>query len=144
VPTVIKVLLVVVGLINAIPAVGVLGSAQLASLYGQTVSHPDLLLLLRHRAVLFGLLGALLIAAAFRVQLRTLATAAGLISMASYCLLALPLDMHGDELRRVFWVDIVALPLLAVAWWLSRAERHSAAKNRVRRTRRKASESNDG
>ena len=121
-PTVTKVLFVVVGLINALPLVGVLGSAQLASLYGQTVSDPDLLLLLRHRAVLFGLLGALLIAAAFRVQLRTVATIAGLISMASYCLLALPLDTHGGELQRVFWVDVVALPLLAVAWWLSRTE----------------------
>jgi hypothetical protein len=122
VPTVTKVLFVVVGLINALHSIGVLGSDQLASLYGQSVSDPDLLLLLRHRAVLFGLLGALLIAAAFRVQLRKVATTAGLISMASYCLLALPLDTHGGELQRVFWIDVVALPLLAVAWWLSRTE----------------------
>jgi uncharacterized membrane protein YdcZ (DUF606 family) len=127
VPPVTKLLFVIAGLINALPLVGVLGSAQLASLYGQTVSDPDLLLLLRHRAVLFGLLGALLIAAAFRVQLRTGAATAGLISMASYCLLALPLDTHGGELQRVFWVDVVALPLLAVAWWLSRTERRGGS-----------------
>ncbi len=121
-PTVTKALFVVVGLINALPLVGVFGSAQLASLYGQTIADADLLLLLRHRAVLFGLLGAVLIAAAFLVQLRTLAATAGLISMASYCLLALPLSAHGGELQRVFWVDVAALPLLALAWWLSRTE----------------------
>ena len=118
--TLAKALFVVVGLINIVPVAGVLGSGQLASLYGQTIGDPDVLLLMRHRAVLFGLLGALLIAAAFRAQLRTLAAAVGTVSMASFCLLALPLDSHGDALIRVFWADIVALPLLALAWWLSR------------------------
>lgn len=117
-----KLLFIVVGVINALPAVGVLGSGQLASMYGQTFVNPDVLLLMRHRAVLFGLLGALLIAAAFRAQLRTLATLAGGISMASFCALALPLDLHGEALVRVFWVDVVALPLLAYAWWFARAQ----------------------
>lgn len=116
-----KVLFVVVGLINAFPMLGVLGSEQLASLYGQTIADPDLLLLMRHRAVLFGMLGALLIAAAFRARLRTLAAAVGTVSMASFCLLALPLDSHGEALIRVFWADVVALPLLLFAWRLSRA-----------------------
>jgi hypothetical protein len=120
VPVFTKVLFVLVGLLNAFPVVGVLGPAQLASLYGLTIADPDLLLLMRHRAVLFGLLGALLVAAAFRKQLRTLATVAGVVSMASFCILALPLDPHGESLRRVFWADVVALPLLILAWWLSR------------------------
>ena len=51
------------GLINLYPLVGVLGAKQLESLYGVDVAAPDLALLLRHRAVLFGLLGALLLAA---------------------------------------------------------------------------------
>lgn len=55
-PTLAKVPFVVVDLMNVVPSVGVLGSAQRASLYGQTVSDPDLLLLLRYRAVLsFGI-----------------------------------------------------------------------------------------
>jgi hypothetical protein len=127
VPILTKILFVVVGLLNAFPVVGVLGSAQLESLYGQAIADPDLLLLMRHRAALFGLLGALLVAAAFRTELRTIATVAGVVSMASFCLLALPLDLHGDSLRRVFWADVVALPLLISAWWLSRARRRRSS-----------------
>lgn len=116
-----RVLFIIAGAINAFPVVGVLGSSQLKSLYGQVISDPDLLLLTRHRAVLFGLLGALLIAAAFRSQWRSLATVAGVVSMTSFCVLALPLHLHDAALVRVFWADIVALPLLLLAWWLSRA-----------------------
>ncbi len=111
------------GFINAFPVVGAVGSGPLASLYGQTIADPDLLLLMRHRAVFFGLAGALLVAAAFRTELRTVATVVGAVSMASFCMLALPLDLHGDSLRRVFWVDVVALPLLILAWWLSPGHR---------------------
>jgi hypothetical protein len=116
-----RLLFLLVGVINALPVVGVLGAAQLESLYGQPVDDPDLLLLMRHRAVLFGLLGGLLIAAAFRPGLRTVATLAGGISMSAFCFLALPLESHGASLQRVFWADVVALPMLAIAWWLSRS-----------------------
>lgn len=80
------------------------------------------MLLLRHRAVSFGLLGAMLIAAAFRAQLRTPATVVGTVSMASFCPLALPPELQGQAFVRVFWADIVALALLVLAWWLLRAE----------------------
>lgn len=115
----VTVLIVVVGLINLLPVVGVSGSVQLAALYGQTVTDPDLLLLMQHRAALSSVLGALLIAAAFRPQLRGVATVAAVASMASFRVLALPIDAHSDSLRRIFWTDIVALPVLILAWWLS-------------------------
>jgi hypothetical protein len=53
-------LLVLVGLVNLMPAVGILGSARLEALYGLPLAGDDLLLLMRHRAALFGVLGALL------------------------------------------------------------------------------------
>lgn len=118
--TVGRVLFVVVGIINVLPAMGVLGAAQLESLYGREIPDPDLLLLLQHRAVLFGLLGGMLIAAAARPALRGIATLAGTVSMASFCLLALPLAAHGPGLQRVFWMDVAALALLGLAWWLTR------------------------
>ena len=54
------------GLINLYPAMGLLGAAQLESLYGLPFTGEDLLLLMRHRALLLGLLGAFIIGAAFQ------------------------------------------------------------------------------
>jgi hypothetical protein len=116
-------LFVLVGLINFMPVIGVLGTAQLETLYGQSFVKHDLLLLMRHRAVLFGLLGGLIIFSAFRSALRDAATAAGLFSMASFCWLALPLEVHNQTLQQVFWIDAVAILLLLLAWWLSRRYR---------------------
>lgn len=106
---------IVAGLINLYPVIGVLGVATLQSLYGQAFAGDELLLLLRHRAVLFGLLGGLLILAAFKPRLRRLALVAGLVSMLSFIALALPLQAHGAELQRVFWADVIASLLLAGA-----------------------------
>ena len=60
----ITILLLVVGIIHLMPLLGVLGGDRLNSLYGLSLDEPNLQILMRHRAVLFGLLGALLVAAA--------------------------------------------------------------------------------
>jgi hypothetical protein len=70
--------LIVAGLIHLLPLPGVLGSERLTTLYGLSFSESNLAILMRHRAVLFGLLGVVLIVAAFRPMLRTLAFLAGL------------------------------------------------------------------
>lgn len=103
---------VAVGLLHLYPAVGVLGAARLEALYGVPVASADLELLLRHRAVTFGLLGALLIAAAWHAPLRGVALIAGLVSMGAFVVLALPLGVHAPAIARVFWADVVGLLLL--------------------------------
>jgi hypothetical protein len=92
-------LFVLVGLVNLLPAVGILGAARLESLYGLPLAGDDLLLLMRHRAALLGVLGGLIIVAAFRHQLRAAATIAGLISMLSFIALALPINTHGEPVQ---------------------------------------------
>jgi hypothetical protein len=109
--------LVIAGAINFYPIVGVLGGTQFERLYGLAITDPDLALLLRHRAVLFGLLGVLLIGAAFRPALRTIAFVAGFVSMLSFIVLALPLAEIGAPLHRVFWADAIASALLVLAWY---------------------------
>jgi hypothetical protein len=80
----------------------------------------DMLLLMRHRAVLFGVVGGLLLVAAFRPRLRAVAATVGLVSVVSFLLLALPLHEHSAALQRVFWADVVAGSALLLALWVSR------------------------
>ncbi|MER0044432.1 hypothetical protein [Pseudomonas sp. MGal98] len=82
-------LLLIVGVIHLLPLVGVLGGERLNALYGLSFNEPNLHILMRHRAVLFGLLGGLLVAAAFLPSLRAIALVGGLISVLSFLLLAL-------------------------------------------------------
>jgi len=113
-------LFLLVGAIHLWPASGLLGGARLEALYGVAFAD-DALLLMRHRAVAFGLIGALLVVAAFRESLRTLATVAGLVSMLSFVALALPPAAHGPDLQRVFWADVIASARRLLAWWAGRA-----------------------
>ena len=79
---VIGTLIAVVGIIHLMPVTGVIGNEQLATLYGILINEPNLEILMRHRAVLFGLLGVFLLVAAFRPALRTLAIiAAGVLQV---------------------------------------------------------------
>jgi hypothetical protein len=107
--------LILVAFIHLLPVVGVLGSDQLRALYGIAVDGPDLAILMRHRAVLFGIVGALLVAGAVRASLRTTALAAGLVSVASFLLLALSTGRYNAPLGRVVAVDVGALVLLLAA-----------------------------
>jgi hypothetical protein len=107
-------LLAVAGLIHLLPLPGLLGADWLARLYGVT---PDdgVVLLLRHRALLFGLLGGLLLAAALRPPLRTTALVGGLVSTAGFLVLAGDPTLLDPALWRVWVADVVALGCLVGA-----------------------------
>jgi hypothetical protein len=107
--------LVVVAIIHLLPLVGVLGPARLVALYGVAVPEPNLELLLRHRAVLFGIIGALLLAATVHVPLRPAALLVGLASVVSFLLLAWLVGPINTHLFRVVVADILALVLLLAA-----------------------------
>lgn len=114
---VVPVILGIVAVIHALPLAGVLGAGKLGQLYGTPVQDVGLELLLRHRAVLFGLLAAFLGYAALRPELHRLALVAGLVSVVSF--LWLSWLQRGSALSAplmtVVRVDAVALALLVVA-----------------------------
>jgi len=110
---VVPAVLLIVALIHALPLVGVMGAAKLTQLYGVDVQDPTLEILLRHRAVLFGLLAAFLAYAAFRPELHRLALIAGFISVASFLVLARLASAYNPELSTVVRADWLALVLLA-------------------------------
>jgi len=108
-------MLIVVGIIHLLPLSGVLGPERLTALYGIAVEEPNLLVLMRHRAVLFGLLGVLLLLAAARPALQPLALATGFVSVASFVWLAWSVGGVNAALGRVVTVDLVAVACLLVA-----------------------------
>jgi hypothetical protein len=109
---VVTAMLLVVGGIHLLPAVGMLGAARLEGLYGIPVDEPNLEILLRHRAVLFGILGGLFVVAAFRPALRRVALGAGLVSVVSFLVLAESVGGANPHLDRVAFVDWIALGCL--------------------------------
>lgn len=117
---------VLVGVINVLPIVGVISVARLSSLYGVSVESPDIALLLQHRAVLFGLLGGLLISAAWTPSLRTPAAIAGIISMLSFIVLTVLLDVANLALVRIAWIDVVAVLMLTIGVRLHRVRTTAA------------------
>ncbi len=108
-------MLLVVGVIHVIPVTGVIGSDRLAALYGFAVDDPNLEIVMRHRAVLFALLGALLIGAAFNRAWQGLAIVAGFVSVTSFLAIAWQVGGYNEQIGRVFTADLVALACLVVA-----------------------------
>ena len=107
--------LLVVALIHFLPLRGVLGPEHLAALYGVPIDGANLEILMRHRAALFGLLGALLVYAAFKPSLQPMAILAGLISVVSFIVLAWGVGGYSQPIATVVIADVVALACLLVA-----------------------------
>jgi predicted phage tail protein len=97
--------------------------SRLQSLYGVTIDDPNLEILMRHRAVLFGILGAFLIYAAFRPGLQLAALIAGAVSVISFLVIAGMVGSYNTGIARVVTADIVAIVCLligAFAYWKDR------------------------
>ena len=103
----ISILLVAIGLLNLFPVIGVISAHQLTGLYGISIVSADLETLMRHRAVMLGLIGGFLLLAAFRPSLQILAAAIGLVSMSSFVILAYLAGDIGTEINNIVVADIV-------------------------------------
>jgi hypothetical protein len=101
--------LAVAGIINLLPTIGATGAGGLRSLYGFEIANPDLEILLRHRAVLFGIVGALLLAAAIRPGLREVAALVAGASMASFIVIALLVGGYGPAIGKIVIAGVIGL-----------------------------------
>lgn len=107
--------LIIAGVIHLLPVPGLIGSDWLTRLYGVVIVDRDLTIMMRHRALLFGLLGLFLVAAAFRPDWQWLALAAGLVSAIGFIVIAQLVGDYSTSLFRVVLFDIVAIVALAIA-----------------------------
>lgn len=111
----ISVLLIIVAVIHLLPLSGVLSAKQLTALYGFSFDEPNLEILMRHRAVLFGMLGVFFIYAAFQVEHQPIALVVGFVSVVSFIWIAWSVGGYNASVRRVVVADWVALVCLGVA-----------------------------
>jgi hypothetical protein len=69
---------------------------------------------MRHRAVLFGLLGLFFLVAAFRPEWQGIAFAGGFASVLSFLYLARSVGSYNSRIGRIVAADILALVCLVV------------------------------
>jgi hypothetical protein len=113
--TVIVVCLAGSALIHLLPLVGALGPAQVARMYDVKVDGPDLTVLLVHRALLFGLVGAALIGAIFCEDARPYVIGGVLVSDVAFLAIAGRNPGINAAMKRVVGADVISIVLLLVA-----------------------------
>jgi hypothetical protein len=119
--SVVSVLLFVAAVIHLLPLAGLFSAENLQRLYGIAATDTDVLILLRHRAVLFALLGTFMLVSIFLPQWRGVAIGAGLVSAVECGLIARTSATYGEAIARVIaadWVAIGCLVAAAMVCWL--------------------------
>jgi uncharacterized membrane protein YobD (UPF0266 family) len=118
--------LLVAGIIHLLPVSGVVGASALTQLYGIEVTDPNLSVLLQHRAVLFGMLGVLMLSAIWFRPFRIIAMTVGFFSAASFIAIAVWVGSTNAALDRVVIADVVAAVFLVAGlvaeFWLARRQ----------------------
>lgn len=110
-----RICLFISGVINLIPSILAFVPHKINTSYGVEVIDSNYELLLRHRAVLLGIMGGLLIYSAISKKNYRLTTCVGMISMVSFVILYILMNGEiNSELSRVMKVDVVAIVILLI------------------------------
>ena len=112
---IITIILIGLSAIHIAPSIGLFGVKFLTDLYGINASEANLQILMRHRAVLFGILGAFILYSVWQTELRLIALIIALIGTASFCLLCWQVGDYNSQLQRVFRIDLVAAAAALIA-----------------------------
>lgn len=108
-------LLLIIAVIHIIPVSGFAGVARLELLYGIPIAGNDMEILMRHRAILFGILGVFFVYASFTPSLQPLAFIAAFATLASFFYLTISVGEYSEEISKVVIADIVAAISLLIA-----------------------------
>lgn len=108
-----RITLFVAGVINLLPSLLAFLPDKISKSYGIDIPNSNYELLLRHRAILFGIIGGLMIFSAVVKKHYEIATTAGLISMISFVILYFLIGKDiNSELKKVMMIDVVATVIL--------------------------------
>ncbi|ACC75346.1 phosphopantetheine adenylyltransferase [Paraburkholderia phymatum] len=104
--------LVLTGIVHLLPLSGAISALQLKRLYGVEADEISVALLLRHRAVLFGLIGAFFIYAAFEPAWQPVAFIAGFVAVGSFVCLGWFARGVNPQIARVVKIDAALIVVL--------------------------------
>jgi hypothetical protein len=110
-----RLILLVTGLVHLLPFSLAFFTNRIPNSYGVSISDPNMQLLLRHRAFLFGL-----IFSAIKKKYYLAASVVGLVSMVSFICLYYWIGDINAQLQSVMWVDMLvgaALLLITVLYY---------------------------
>ena len=108
-------LLFLVGVINFLPIVGILSLDKINQAYGLSIDDNNLAILLRHRALLFGLIGGFVIYSVFKPQYQIASIVLVAISMLGYLYFFWSIGGSNPALLKIAQADIVGIVLLTLA-----------------------------
>ncbi len=108
-------LLLMVGIINFLPVMGVLSAGRLSQAYGIEVVGNDLEILLRHRALLFGIIGGFVLYSLFVPGYQVAAMVLAGLSMVGFLVVLWLVGGYNAALHKVMVADLVGIVCLAGA-----------------------------
>jgi hypothetical protein len=117
--------LLLAALIHLAPVTGMTGAEALQRLYGIDLTDPPTLMLMRHRAVLFALIGVPLVIVIFLPAWRVPALFGALISLSAFLGLATTLPALNPVLLRAVYIDLGLVLLIVPALWLGLRTGHT-------------------
>ena len=115
-----RLILLITGVVHLLPFSLAFFTNRISNSYGVSISDPNMLLLLRHRAFLFGIIGFGLIFSAIKKKYYLAASVVGLVSMISFICLYYWIGDINAQLQSVMRVDMLvgaALLLVTVLYY---------------------------
>ena len=106
---------VIVAILHLLPVAGAVSTETLTALYGVAIQDPSLEVLMRHRAILLGLLGAFLLWASITPELQPAGFVSGFVSVLTFMGLVWSVGDTNTAIRKVFMADVLALVCLIIA-----------------------------
>jgi len=114
-----RICLFIAGVINFLPSILAFIPSKISTSYGVEISNSNYELLLRHRAVMFGIIGGIMIYSAITKRNYSMAVLIGLISMISFFILyKLQSGEINPELNKVMKIDVAGIIILIVGFIL--------------------------
>ena len=107
--------LVIVGIINVLPVLGLFGVKNLETAYNINLPSEDMALLMQHRALLFGLLGGLILYSAFVPIYQNVAMTMAAASMVGFAILVHWVGSTNPAILKVLYIDYIGIFFLLLA-----------------------------
>ncbi len=108
-------LLFIVGVINFLPVFGLFSANQMAQVYAVDLANNELQMLMRHRALLFGIIGGFVLCALFKPKYQPVAMIMAGISMVGFLVLVWMVGDTNEAILNVTRVDVVGILCLVLA-----------------------------